>query len=116
MSVEIKGGLYCQRCKKAVLAQRNVPTNVFGGRALLHGPTGGWRCPDCGDKAVRPPSNTKAPLVADRAVRRARKEAAKRRPPQPDGTVWACEKNEHKLDGHHQTCPLDGSPVSWRAL
>ena len=52
MSVKVKGGMYCPRCHKPVMAQRSghAVRNTIGAAATLGLAlkTEQWRCPDCG--------------------------------------------------------------------
>jgi hypothetical protein len=104
LGVKVKGGMYCQRCKQPVMAQKNghgVRNTVAVGGALatvglslLGAKSEKWRCPLCGGPA---------------------KPITQARPSRPRGKAqWRCAKNDHLLDRKTITCPIDGSPAGWR--
>ena len=124
MSVKVKGKMYCQRCEREVLAQKNghAVRNVSalggapftGGLSLLAAKSEPWRCPICGSKCI--PAWQAQSMAPSRAERIAAKKESKRRTKAATQEQWRCEKNGHLLDRKRTTCPIDGSPGAWRTL
>lgn len=123
MGVKVKGGMYCKRCDRPVMAQktghgvRNTlavgGTLATAGLSLLGAKSEKWRCPMCGGPCV-PESQVRTNaaimnLVASRGQRKKAKQAAGNAK-----VSWRCEKNGHALDRHRTSCPIDGSPAAWR--
>jgi hypothetical protein len=106
MGIRVKGGMYCQRCDKPVMAQKTGHgvrnTAAVGGAlatlglSLLATKGEKWCCPECG-----------GPCVPMRQVQAPRALGGR-------GKKWRCEKNGHQLDRSRTTCPIDGSPAGWR--
>ena len=122
MGVKVKGGMYCRRCDKPVMAQKSghgVRNTVAVGGALataglslLGAKSEKWRCPTCGGPCV-PESQVRTNQAITKALeaRARRKQAMKA----GGGKVsWRCEKNGHLLNRKTTTCPIDGSPAGWR--
>jgi DNA-directed RNA polymerase subunit RPC12/RpoP len=107
MGVQVKGGMYCPRCKQPVLAQktghgvRNTVaiggTLATAGLSLLVAKREKWRCPNCG-----------SPVEPHGPGRRLSQ-------PRRRETQWRCEKHGHLLNRKTMTCPIDGSAGGWRS-
>jgi hypothetical protein len=120
LGLKIKGGMYCRRCGKPVMAQKNGHgvrnvvavggTLATAGLSLFGAKSEKWRCPMCGGPCV-PESQvrTNAAIMNFVGSRGERKKAAG-----GAKAAWRCEKNGHKLDKGRTHCPIDGSPASWR--
>lgn len=122
MGLKVKGGMYCKRCGKPVMAQKNGHgvrnvvavggTLATAGLSLLGAKSEKWRCPICGGPCV-PESQvrTNAAITNFLATRDQRKKA--RRATGGAKVAWRCEKHGHQLDRGRATCPIDGSPAGW---
>ena len=55
MGVETKPGMYCERCKKPVAGNRNVPSGAmfWGGLIGKKLASSDWHCPTCGGPVVK---------------------------------------------------------------
>jgi len=123
LGVKVKGGMYCKRCEKPVMAQktghgvRNVVavggTLATAGLSLLGAKSEKWRCPICvGPCVLESQVRTNAAITNFLTTRERRKKAK-----QATGgakVAWRCEKNGHQLDRKRTTCPIDGSRAVWR--
>jgi hypothetical protein len=114
LGVKVKGGMYCQRCAKPVMAQksghgvRNTAAIggalATGGLSLLGAKSEKWRCPLCGGPAVPERMAHVKPLgqkLLDRAERK-RVEKAEREP------VWQCQNGHLQKEGR-EACLICGS-------
>lgn len=120
MGVKVKGGMYCKRCERPVMAQKSGHavrnTAAVGGilatagLSLLGAKTEKWRCPICGGPCI-PEATMRANVAIERALSGGKRKAKA----QSGGKVsWRCEKNGHHLDRRRTTCPIDGSRAVWR--
>lgn len=123
MGVKVKGGMYCKRCGKPVMAQKTghgVRNTVAVGGALatvglslLGAKSEKWRCPVCGGPCV--PESQVRTSAAISSFLSTREQRRKARQTAGNGKVsWRCEKNGHQLDRKRAVCPIDGSRGLWR--
>jgi rubrerythrin len=123
VAIKVKGGMYCKRCDKPVMAQktghgvRNTlavgGTLATAGLSLLGAKSEKWRCPTCGGPCI-PESQVRTNAAISRML--SSREQRKKAVPSPaSGKVaWRCEKNGHRLDRKRTTCPIDGSRAVWK--
>jgi hypothetical protein len=123
MGVKVKGGMYCRKCDKPVMAQKTGHgvrnTAAVGGAlatagfSLLAAKRERWCCPMCGGPCV-PISQVHANQAIASYLTSREQRKAKRAAAGKQKVSWRCEKNGHLLDRKRTTCPIDGSPGVWR--
>ncbi len=133
MGIKVKGGMYCRRCNRPVMAQKSGHgvrntlavggTLATAGLSLLGAKSEKWRCPNCGGPCVPESQMRQSEAIGRFLERRAARKKAVRgsnstaaaRKKAGRKVQWPCEKNGHLLDRKTMTCPIDGSPAGWRA-
>lgn len=124
MGVKVKGGMYCQRCDKPVMAQKSghgVRNTLSvggvlatGGLSLLGTKSEKWCCPFCGGPVIKEKFKG-TPTISEALASRAQRKHQEKE--LGEGKLeWRCEKNNHLLDQRKRplVCPIDGSSAGWR--
>jgi hypothetical protein len=102
--VDSDGNVVCPKCgaKNSFTVKRTGKAKLMGGLAVGVGALAApkrLKCNGCGTNLKRssaPPARTTA------------------RPHATRGPGYRCEKNDHLLKKGRTTCPIDGSPVTYR--
>jgi hypothetical protein len=123
MALKAKGGMYCKRCDKPVMAQKNGHgvrntiavggTLATAGLSLLGAKSEKWRCPVCGGPCV-PMSQVRTNQAVNKYFSSREQHKKAKRTAAGGKVSWRCEKNGHQLDKKRTTCPIDGSQAVWR--